>query len=110
VACRCVFVCVCLCVCVGGGGGGRKEPANQPFLLVIFPEGTILREASRATGEAYAAKHSLPVPRHMLVPRYTALVSLRAATRGRQMLIRGRQDDGPALLRDDAAGRGASRD
>ena len=47
-----------------------QEPSHAPFLLVIFPEGTIIRESSREHGKAYAAKNNLPVPQHMLVPRY----------------------------------------
>ena len=48
---------------------GHQEASHAPFYLVIFPEGTIIREASWEQSKQYGAKNNLPVPNNMLVPR-----------------------------------------
>lgn len=56
--------------------GFLKVYANEgskPFWLVVFPEGTVLREESRIKGDQYAAKNGFEPFKHMLVPRTTGL-------------------------------------
>lgn len=49
------------------------EKSSQPFWLVIFPEGTIIRDESRQKARQYAIKEKLPILKHQLVPRITGL-------------------------------------
>jgi len=47
-----------------------QHKSHHPFWLVIFPEGTIIREVSKAKAQAYAEKNGLKSLQHMLLPRY----------------------------------------
>jgi len=54
--------------------GERASRSMQPFVLLIFPEGTLVSPLTRPPSEKYAKKMDIPDCRNCLLPRSTGLL------------------------------------